>query len=150
MRRNRFLRWVVAGLSISIICVAGCGKKGDPIPPRVLLPAAITDLSAVSSAEGIVLRWSMPFPQDGIGGFRILRSDTEAAEACPGCPQDHRTLVQLTKADGRLQREGNKGIRYFDADVRAGRFYSYRVAICDARGDCGEASNTAQRVHETR
>lgn len=150
MRRNRFFRWVLAGLWIGILFVPGCGKKGDPILPRVRLPAAIVDLSAASSAEGIILRWSMPFPLDGIGSFRILRSDTEAAKACPGCPQDHRTLVQLSVADGRLQRDGGKGMRYFDADVRAGRFYSYRVASCDLRGDCGEASNTAQRVHETR
>jgi len=150
MRRNRFFRWVLAGLWIGILFVPGCGKKGDPIPPRVRLPAAIVDLSAASSAEGIILRWSMPFPLDGIGSFRILRSDTEAAKACPGCPQDHRTLVQLSVADGRLQRDGEKGMRYFDADVRVGRFYSYRVASCNPRGDCGEASNTAQRVHETR
>jgi hypothetical protein len=150
MRRNRFFRWVLAGLWIGILFVPGCGKKGDPVPPRVRLPAAIADLSVASSAEGMILRWSIPFPLDGIGSFRILRSDTEAAKACPGCPQDHRTLVQLSKADGRLQREGGKGIRYFDADVRAGRFYSYRVASCDPRGNCGEASNTAQRVYETR
>jgi hypothetical protein len=150
MRCYRFFRWALAGLWIGILFVPGCGKKGDPIPPRVLLPAAITDLSTASSAEGIVLRWSIPFPLDGIGSFRILRSDAEAAKACPGCPQDHRTLVQLSVADGRLQREGGKGIRYFDPDVRPGRFYSYRVAGCNPRGDCGEASNTAQRVHETR
>jgi len=150
MMRNRFFRLALAGLWIGIIFVAGCGKKGDPIPPRVRLPAAIADLSAASSAEGMILRWSIPFAQDGIGSFRILRSDAEAANACPGCPQDHRTLVQLSVADGRLQRDGGKGIRYFDADVRAGRFYSYRVAGCDPRGNCGEASNTAQRVHETR
>ena len=150
MRRNRFFCWALAGLWIGILLVAGCGKKGDPISPRVPLPVAIADLSAASSAEGMILRWSIPFPPEGIGSFRILRSDTEAANACPGCPQVHRTLVQLSKADGRLQREGAKGIRYFDADVRAGRFYSYRVASCDPRGNCGEASNTAQRVHETR
>jgi hypothetical protein len=150
MRRSCVFRWALAGLWIGILFAAGCGKKGDPIPPRVQLPAAIADLSAASSAEGMILRWSIPFPLDGIGSFRILRSDTEAAAACPGCPQDHRTLVQLSVADGRLQRDGGKGIRYFDADVRAGRFYSYRVASCNSRGDCGEASNTAQRVHETR
>ncbi len=148
-RRNRFFWWVVAGLWIGIIFATGCGKKGDPIPPRVRMPAPIADLSAASSAEGMILRWSMPFPQDGIGSFRILRSDAEAAKACPGCPQDHRTLVQLSIADGRLQRDGEK-VRYFDADVRPGRFYSYRVASCGSRGDCGEASNTAQKVYEKR
>lgn len=150
MRHNRFFRWAVAGLWIGILFVAGCGKMGDPIPPRVQRPAAIADLSAVSSAEGMVLRWSIPIPQDGIRGFRILRSDTDGAKACPGCPQDHRMLVQLSVADGRLLRDGEKGIRYIDADVRPGRFYSYRVAGCDPRGDCGEASNTAQQVHQPR
>jgi hypothetical protein len=150
MMLNRFFRWVFVGLWIGIIFVAGCGKKGDPIPPRVQLPAAIADLGAASLADGIVLRWSVPVPLERIGSFRILRSDTEAAKACPTCPQDHRMLVQLPVADSRLQRDGEKGIRYFDADVRPGRFYSYRVVVCDPRGNCGEASNTAQGVHETR
>lgn len=150
MRRNRFFRRAFAGLCIGILFAAGCGKMGDPIPTRARLPAAIADLGAASSAEGIILRWSIPFPQEGIVSFRILRSDTEAAKACPGCPQDHRTLVQLSIADGRLQREGGKGIRYFDAEVRPRRFYSYRVASCDSRGNCGEASNTAQLVHQPR
>lgn len=148
MRRNRYWGWVLAVLWIGILIVLGCGKKGDPIPPRVRLPAAINDLSVASAAGGMILRWSISSPQDRIGSFRILRSDIEAASACPGCPQDHRTLVQLSTADGRLQPEEGKRIRYLDAEVKAGRFYSYRVAGCDPRGECGEASNTAQRVHE--
>lgn len=148
MRCNRFFRWALAGLWIGIVLVAGCGKKGDPIPAQVLLPAAIADLSVASSEKGMILRWSMPDRFEGTGSFRILRSDTEAAKACPGCPQDHRTLVRLSIADGRLQRSGEKEIRYFDADVRPGRFYSYRVVGCDPRGNCGEASNTAQLVHQ--
>ena len=117
MRRNRFFRCMLAGLWIGILFVPGCGKKGDPILPRVRLPAAIADLSAASSAEGMILRWSIPFALDGIGSFRILRSDTEAANACPGCPQDHRTLVQLSVADGRLATRRGKG----DPVFRCGR-----------------------------
>ncbi len=42
MRRKLFFRWVLAVLSIGIIFVAGCGKKGDPIPPKAaLLPSEI-------------------------------------------------------------------------------------------------------------
>lgn len=146
MRRSFYLR-VISGLAIGVLLLAGCGKKGDPIPARMVIPPAIADLSAVSRGEGIVLRWSQPHPPGAIGSFRILRSEAAAADACPGCPQDHRTLVLLSKTDSRLQRDGET-IRYFDAAVRPGRFYSYRVAVCDSRGNCGEASNTAQRVHE--
>jgi hypothetical protein len=149
MRRNLFFRWVLAGLWIGILFVPGCGKKGDPIiPAQLRLPAAISDLSAVPSAEGMVLRWQAPFPVVPAGSFRILRSDTKAAEACPGCPQDYRTLVQLPLGDGRLQRDGERGIRYFDGSVRAGYFYSYRVTLCNPRGDCAEASNAAQGVYQ--
>lgn len=149
MSRHRFFLRVLPLLLTGILLAAGCGKKGDPISARVVRPPVIADLGATSQAEGILLGWSMTGPQQGIGGFRILRSDAEAAAACPECPQDHRTLVQLTVADSRLQRDG-EAIRYLDAAVRPGRFYSYRVAACDLRGNCGEASNTAQRVHETR
>jgi hypothetical protein len=148
MRRIRFFVWVLAGLLVGIMLVAGCGKKGDPIPPQVKVPAAIADLSAASSTAGIILRWSLPVSVEGIGSFRILRSDSDAAQACPGCPQDHRTLVQLAVADGRIEREeGGKGIRYIDTAVKAGRFYSYRVVSCNPRGYCGEASNTVQMTY---
>jgi len=149
MRRDLFFRCALVGLCIGILFVPGCGKKGDPIiPAQLRLPAAIGDLSAVSSPAGMILRWQAPFPLDQAGGFRILRSDTKAAEACPGCPQDYRILVQLPLGDGRLQRDGEKGIRYFDGSVRAGYFYSYRVTLCNTRGDCGEASNAAQGVYQ--
>ncbi|MFZ4437370.1 MAG: LPS translocon maturation chaperone LptM [Syntrophales bacterium] len=42
MRRKLFFRWALAMLLIGIIFVAGCGKKGDPIPPKAaLFPTAI-------------------------------------------------------------------------------------------------------------
>lgn len=50
MRTNRFFRWALAGLWIGIIFLAGCGKKGDPIPPKAVVPTAITELSGVSKA----------------------------------------------------------------------------------------------------
>lgn len=48
MMRNRFFRWALAGLWIGIIFVAGCGKKGDPIPPKVALTAAVAELGVLS------------------------------------------------------------------------------------------------------
>ena len=146
MRRSRFsCLWAFAILVVLIF--AGCGKKGDPIPPRIKLPI-VADLAATSVPEGIVLGWSLALPAEGIGGFKILRSVTNrGTEACPGCPQDYRPFKEAALTDGRLRREGAAGFRYTDTDVRNGSFYSYRIAVCNRAGYCGESSNEAGTIH---
>ena len=150
LKRRWIFRWALAGLLFVALAAAGCGKKTNPIPPRLILPPAIADLSADSIAEGILLGWSAPGPIGRIDHFRILRSDTAADQACPGCPQDYRPFATLKVADQYLRREGEKGFRYVDAAVAAGRFYSYRVSACDSQGHCGEPSAPAQRLREKR
>jgi hypothetical protein len=147
MRRNRVFACLLTGLIMMIIAIAGCGKKGDPIPPRIKLPV-VHDLTAVSLQQGIVLSWSLDVQTWGIGGFKILRSVTNrGAEACPGCPQDYRPFAEVAIADGRLRREGVAVFRYTDTDVRGGSFYTYRLTACDRTGYCGEESNEAGRIH---
>ena len=93
MRRDRLFYPLLAGLFVLLLLSAGCGKKGDPIPPRIKLPATIADLSVVSVKEGILLAWSLPDPLGRIGSFKLRRSETvEGSEACPGCPQEYRPL----------------------------------------------------------
>lgn len=149
MRRNRLLLAPLTGLLMLSLIWVGCGKKVDPVPPQVRLPL-IADLGVRSLPEGIVLGWSLTDPADGIG-FKILRSVTrEGSEACPGCPREHHPFVTLSLADDRLKREGGKSFRYVDADVGIGGFYSYRIAVCNRRGNCGEASNEAGTIHAAR
>ncbi|MEK7375201.1 MAG: hypothetical protein AABZ85_09300 [Thermodesulfobacteriota bacterium] len=150
MRRNRLLGAGLGAILLLILIFTGCGKKGDPLPPQVLLPAAIVDLSAASLPEEVLLRWSLPDSIDGSFAFKILRSGTVAGDACPGCPQKYLTLGTLAPADRRLGREGERGFRYIDTAVRTGHFYSYRVAVCDPAGHCGEASNEAGLIHNSR
>lgn len=134
---------------LSMIC-AGCGKKDDPMPPRITLPI-ISDLSVRALREGIVLGWSLVGPSDGIGGFKILRSETsEGSRACPGCPQNYRPNETVAIADDRLKHEGEMGFRYVDTDVRNGAFYSYRIAVCNRAGNCGEASNESGMIYTGR
>ena len=106
------------------------------------LPATIVDLSAVSVKEGILLAWSLPEPLRPIGSFKLLRSETlEGNEACPECPQEYRPLRTVAVNDNRLRREGEGKFSYVDGDVIAGRYYSYRLAVCDPNGFCGAESN---------
>ena len=150
LKRHRTLCGILGGFLFGVLLGAGCGKKADPIPPRLILPPAITDLSADSIEEGILLGWSAPGPDGRIDHFRILRSEAAADHACPGCPQDYRPFAKLKVADQTLRREGGKGFHYVDAAVTVGRFYSYRVSACDSQGHCGEPSAPAQRFREKR
>ena len=146
MRRSRFSCFF-ACLHMVVLILAGCGKKGDPMPPRIKLPI-VADLATTSVPEGIILGWSLDLSTDGIAGFKILRSVTnQGTEACPGCPQGYRPFGEVTLADGRLRREGTAGFRYTDTDVRKGSFYSYRIAVCNRNGYCGESSNEAGTIH---
>ena len=146
LKRHRIL----CGVLFGVLLYAGCGMKTDPIPPRLVLPPAIADLTADSVAEGILLGWSAPGPIGRIDHFRILRGETAADQACPGCPQEYRPLATPKVADPTLRREGERVFRYVDAAVTAGRFYSYRVSACDSQGHCGGPSAPAQRLREKR
>jgi predicted small lipoprotein YifL len=145
MRRRSIFSGTLAILMLAALIAAGCGKKGDPVPSRLILPPAMADLTAESTGEGIVLAWSAPGSTGGIDHFRIFRSEAAADQACPGCPQDYRPLASPKLTDQALQRAGERSFRYVDAAVSAGRFYAYRVSACDAKGNCGEPTHPAQR-----
>ncbi len=146
MRRSRLFACLLTGLLMVTLIFSGCGKKGDPIPPRIKFPV-VNDLATVSLPEGIALSWLLDVLKDDIGGFKILRSVTiRGSEACPGCPQDYRPFRDVALTDGRLHREGAVGFRYVDTDVRGGSFYSYRIGVCNRAGSCGEASNEAGTI----
>jgi hypothetical protein len=140
--------WI--GLVALLPICNGCGLKGDPIPPKIKLPAAITDLTVESSREGILLAWSLD-PREKIGAFQLLRTDpVRESEACPGCPQSYRPLRSIPLTDTGLRSEAGKTFYYVDWDVRTGYFYSYRIAVCDRSGRCGPVSNEAGVIHPGR
>ena len=55
--------WQIAAMAsplYSLPCItAGCGKKGDPVPPQAKLLAAVASLIADRGTEGVNLRWSL-------------------------------------------------------------------------------------------
>jgi len=141
-------RWVVLFLLVAACSAAtlpGCGKKGDPVPPRVFLPPAVTDLKAVIDGDAVVLAWTMPDVDLHTAKVVVLRSELKVAgESCPGCPRQFVKIAQLYYGDRNLLKEEGKRVRYRDSALKSGRLYSYKVVICDDRGNCSAESNMAE------
>ena len=67
LRTGRRFPLGIAALVVAGCCLAAaCGKKGDPLPPIRLLPAATTDLAAAVRGEEILLE--LPYPTTTAAG----------------------------------------------------------------------------------
>lgn len=146
MDGQRVDRLMILVLALLIAAVwAGCGKKGDPLPPDMVLPAGAHDLRVVREAESIRLSWVLPEKEKNLRRVVIQRSEFETVlDRCPECPQDYRIVADLQLGDPRLERTGGRETAYVDRDVRSGRLYMYRILVCNTGGACSDPSLPAE------
>ena len=144
MKRRNSGQAILCAVIFLFLLAAGCGEKGDPIPPRLILPPPVADLAAIPVPGGIRLSWTMPGPEFGIGKIRILRSELlVAGESCPGCPREFILIAEPSPGD--LQKvRGSTRSYYLDDRVKGGMLYTYKVVLCDTSGYCGPESNMAE------
>ena len=136
-------------LIFSLSHLSGCGKKANPLPPDVILPKGVSQLSVHRTGEGIGLAWTMPAEAAGVTGFRILRSELETAGGdCPGCPREYALLADLSPGARELVRESGGKYRYNDFMVKRGRLYSYRVVACHGSGICSDAPDSVELKYD--
>ncbi len=60
MSHSVLLRRFFFLLIVVLIVCAGCGKVGDPLPPRVRIPAKVSDLRAAQNQAQVILTWTNP------------------------------------------------------------------------------------------
>jgi len=119
----------------------GCGKKGDPLPPDLVLPSAVYELRVERVADGVRVAWTLPEGERDLRRFIVQRSEFETLlDRCPDCPREYRMLADLRAGDPRLLRTGERGMAYLDRDVRTGRLYLYRILVCNGGGACSDPS----------
>ncbi len=88
--------------SALLLMAASCGRKGNPVPPPSLAPAAVHDLQASQQGPEIVLRFSYPsvtesgLPITEVQGINILRFDQEAPELLESAALDSGELTEET------------------------------------------------------
>ena len=126
-----------------VFLLAGCGLKGNPIPSGLVLPPAVKNLEVNVMPDGNRLTCTIPEGQQEIASVRILRSVLDMdGGSCPGCPVEYTVIAELP-VPGRAMETGAVRLEYVDRQVKPGRIYTYRIALCDASGFCGAES---QRV----
>lgn len=136
----------------AFLLLAGCGAPGEPQPPQAPIPAAITDLSAQQSGEGVALVFTPP--RDTTSGQRLVEPpavEILRASAQPDGSADEKSfrlvytipgaLVESYEQDGRV---------HFDdhvppEEIRAhpGRAFQYRIRTRASKKRASADSNTA-------
>ena len=122
--------------------VQSCGKKGDPRPPDVAPPSAISDLRATLIESGVYLRWSIPDAQGGIQNFKIQRNEQDKEmSSCVDCPREFMMIADVSVNDPALKKGEGNSVGYVDVQVKEGYYYAYQIISCDMGRHCSEASN---------
>jgi predicted small lipoprotein YifL len=76
---------VVAGISLLLATLAGCGKKGPPLAPLRLVPAAVTEPTARRSGDEVELRFTLPTANaNGPGEVDLARVEIYAITIAAG------------------------------------------------------------------
>ena len=91
------IRCACAALVLMTTATAGCGKKGDPLPPLRLVPAPATDIVARRAPTEVQLQFTLPTRnQNGPGPIDLDRVEIYAITLAPGSDQPANRIL-LTK-----------------------------------------------------
>lgn len=125
--------------------LVGCGKKGPPIPPAVVIPPPIRNLNARIVGDEIHLFWSVPardgVPFEGIRGFRVFRHRMNmSVPPCPACPLSFEQLHEIKVSNPDPARIDRGWVVYpvqFNPQFR----YAFKVLVVHNRGGVSDDSN---------
>jgi hypothetical protein len=140
----------LVSLGIVLLGLVGCGRRGPPVPPRPVAPAAVDMLRAEPRDNAILLTWSRPTQnQDGspltdLLEFRLFRASGPALPLAAPSRQAFSPLAtvraeQPTNAtvEGDLYAFQDDG---GGAGLTPGHRYTYRVQAVNRRGVLGPPS----------
>jgi len=117
-------------VSVVVVGIGGCGKKGDPRAPELATPQTIKDLRGRPDKAGIALTWTRPTQYvDGqalkdLAGFVIFRK--EISKTCPDCPVPYREQAAVNVEDQEKFMK-KKQYGFVDKELKPQTTYRYRI-----------------------
>ncbi|KAB0667562.1 fibronectin type III domain-containing protein [Oryzomonas japonica] len=143
-------------LFILFSLLSGCGKKGPLLYPDMLVPAAVTALTANQSGASVKIAFELPNKDmagrslrdlAGVSVFKRVESSLQQPD-CPACTDDFRLFRKLyLDLPDATQIYGNKVV-LLDGETRRNTAYSYYV-VPFARDNSVGASSAPVRVRVT-
>ena len=129
-------------LIASLICLTlvACGKKGNPVPKGLPVPAGVGDLRGDVKDGLLFISFTIPTKNmDGtdikdLVGFRILKS-------CGGCGGGFEVWKNIALTDKQGYTIRNNRLYAYDDDLRQGFDYAYKVYAYTGKKVEGAASN---------
>lgn len=136
-------------LAATLLLIPACGRKGPPLPPRPVVPAAVGDVRAEPREAGIVLSWSRPTrnadgsPLTDLLEFRLSRATVSLGAA--SVPATAFSFLAAVRAESpeNASVQGSLYAYRDDAEGRGlatGRQYRYRIHAVNRRGEVGPPS----------
>jgi hypothetical protein len=129
--------------------LSGCGKKGNPLAPELVIPETIRNLTARHDKAGVTLTWSRPTQYvngqalKDLTSFVIFRK--EIPPSCADCPVPYRQLTTVYVEDQEKFTK-QKQYRFVDEQVQSKATYRYRVSSQLIDGSLSEPSNEVEIV----
>jgi len=141
---------------IVLSLVAGCGKKGPLLYPDMLVPAAVSDLTASQSGASVKLAFVLPDKDlagrslrdlAGVTIFKRVESSLQQPD-CPACTDDFRLFRKLyLDLPDAAQIFGNRVV-LLDSETHRDAAYSYSV-VAFARDNSVGGNSAPIRVRVT-
>ncbi|QEM69438.1 fibronectin type III domain-containing protein [Geobacter sp. FeAm09] len=135
---------------------AGCGKKGPLLYPDMLVPAAVSSLTANQSGSSVKIAFDLPDKDmagrslrdlAGVTIFKRVEASPQQPD-CPACTDDFRLFRKLyLDLPDATQVYGNRMV-LLDGETRRNTAYSYYV-VPFARDNSVGASSAPVRVRVT-
>jgi hypothetical protein len=142
------MRHRIIFLALILLMVAGCGKKGPPVPWETVVPKRIVDLEAVSREGDGRLQWTIPKENTDkssltdLAGFNILRSEGALIGGeCKGCGE--KTVVAYEMKLGAQEDVKGQKVSVALGDHQPGKVYLYQVVSVNRRKHLSAPSNPA-------
>jgi hypothetical protein len=139
----------VAIFAAALFVLPACGRKGAPLPPRPVVPAAVGTPRAEPREAGIVLSWTRPTRNDDnspltdLLEFRLFRATVVLGTR--DAPPSAFSFLATVRAD-QPENASVQGPLYAYRDdaggqgLPTGRQYRYRIQAVNRRGEVGPFS----------